>query len=257
MRCWNLTAVLKSHVGSVFRSRNLAFSSLGLEQDTSVGADMLGGLPMMYACYRNLDMPNNVVRLDDLSKWNDEGRLIAAHNSSQITEFHLGLIDAPQLLVDNRSEMLARTVLNRVIDLNIDGRSEAARDAFDPSHAPFVPIMEAGQAQGLSCVSVLGHSEYLVLQGTSYSERKTWHIANGDAYPLGEALRAFAWSRNRQHFVIAHEDGTITIRRSLQTSRRKLFLLHLLPASFHLVFHKAWLISGKHLHAPSRFRKFQ
>lgn len=162
-----------------------------------------------------LDMSKEVGRLGDLSEWNDEGRRIAAHNSSQITDFHLSRIDEPQLLDDKRSETLARAVLNRVVSLNVEGRAEAARDAFDPAHAPFIPIMEAGQAQGLSCVSVLGRSEYLVLQGTSYSERKTWHVVNGHAHPFDEPLRAFSWSRNRLHFVMAHEDGTITIRRSL------------------------------------------
>ena len=160
-------------------------------------------------------MSNKATRIGDLSEWNDEGRRIAAHNSSQITDFHLGRIDEPRLLGDDRSETLARAVLDRVINLNAAGRAEAARDTFDPAHAPFIPIMEAGRAQGLSCVSVLGRSEYLVLQGTSHSERKTWHVKDGHAHSFEEPLRAFSWSRNRLHFVIAHDDGTVTIRRSL------------------------------------------
>ncbi|WP_435257909.1 WD40 repeat domain-containing protein [Thioclava sp. FR2] len=146
----------------------------------------------------------------DLTPWNAIGRKIAAHNSAELTAFHTGKTEAPNLAEDTRSPALAEAVLAEVIALNKAGKGGTARDIYDPAHAPFIPQMEREGHRGLSFCAVLDKNRFLVQQGTSWTANTTWLI-DGDQIDKAPPLAAFAWSRNRQHFLSVLPDGSLTV----------------------------------------------
>ncbi len=146
----------------------------------------------------------------DMDSWNELGRRVAQNNSAEIGAFHEGRKDEPSIMQDPRSPEMAEAVLAEVIRLNVDGRAGEAREQFDPAHEPFIPALEKG-GRGLNFCAILGQDEFLVQQGTHYTETTTWHI-QGEQIVQAVTLAGFAWSRNRQHFVVVHRDGAITVQ---------------------------------------------
>lgn len=144
----------------------------------------------------------------ELFNWNEIGRSISNRNSQQIGDYHEGRVDEPSLVEDPRTPEMAEAVLAEVVRLNAEGRAAEARSLFDPAHAPFVPALEKG-GRGLGFCAILGPDEFIVNQGTLYSNRTTWHI-KGDRIAQAETLAAFAWSRTRKHFVTVRPDGVIS-----------------------------------------------
>ena len=145
----------------------------------------------------------------DVSAWNEQGRAVARFNSEEIGAFHEGRKDAPNLKEDSRTPEMAEAVLSEVIALNAQGRGSEARALFDPAHAPFIGQMEKSD-RGLLFCAILGPDEFLVRQGAYYQDNTTWHIRGGEISKVAP-LAAFAWSRNRQHFLAVMPDGQVTL----------------------------------------------
>ena len=145
----------------------------------------------------------------DLASWNELGRKVAQNNSSEIAAFHEGRKEEPSIMRDPRSQQMAEAVLAEIVRLNADGRASEARATFDPAHEPFIPELEKG-GRGLGFCAILGQDEFLVQQGTHYTETTTWHI-QGEQIAKADAVAGFAWSRNRQHFLVVQPDGMITV----------------------------------------------
>lgn len=147
--------------------------------------------------------------MSDLDDWNRLGRDTVRHNSEQITAFHEGQKDRPDLKTDPRTPELAQRVLDQVIALNDAGRGTEARASFDPAHAPFIAELEKG-GRGLKFCAILGEDEFLVQQGTAWQETTTWRIS-GERITKVENVAGFAWSRNRAHFVTLYKNGGLTV----------------------------------------------
>jgi hypothetical protein len=145
----------------------------------------------------------------DLDSWNTIGRKVVAHDSAELTKFHQGKSEAPTFMSDTRSPALAEAVLEQVVALNAAGKGRQARDLFDPAHSPFIPKLEEG-GRGLECCAILGADDFLVQQGTVYQGVETWRIKDDAFHPIDNVM-CFAWSQNREHFVTAHSDGSISI----------------------------------------------
>ncbi|MEP2718708.1 WD40 repeat domain-containing protein [Pseudophaeobacter sp.] len=145
----------------------------------------------------------------DAAAWNAQGRAFAGFNSAELTEFHQGRKDLPDLKEDPRTPEMGATVLSKVVELNEEGRAKEVRAMFDPAHSPFIAEMEKSQ-RGMTFCAILGPDEFLVQQGTYYQETTTWHI-RGKKISKAARLAAFAWSRNRQHFLTVLPDGRVTL----------------------------------------------
>ncbi|EBA13714.1 hypothetical protein [Roseobacter sp. CCS2] len=152
----------------------------------------------------------------DTTRWNEIGRKVAQTNTAEITAFHLGTSQEPNLIEDTRTPKMAEAVLQKVIDLNNAGRGTEARAHFDPAHTPFISQMEQG-GRGLTCCAILGNDRYLVQQGTTYQDNTTWLIS-GDEIEQVADIATFAWSRNRQFFVTVHQDGSMALGRTFADS---------------------------------------
>ena len=161
--------------------------------------------------------------MSELDQWNTLGRNVARRNSEQITAFHEGRIDRPNLVEDTRNPDLAQAVLAEVVALNASGRGAEARDFFDPAHAPFIPELEKG-GRGLKGCAILGEDDFLVQQGTPWQQTTTWRISNNRFHKV-ENVAGFAWSRNRAHFVTLYRNGSMTIGTSFDSD-----VARLLPA---------------------------
>lgn len=157
-----------------------------------------------------LERLNRPSRPIDLSSWNELGRRTVQHNSLEISAFHEGRKSEPSLMEDPRSPEMAEAVLAQIVSLNASGRASEARALFDPAHEPFIPELEKG-GRGLKFCAILGQDEFLVQQGTYYTENTTWHI-QGERIVKADTLAGFAWSRNREHFVVVQPDGVIALK---------------------------------------------
>ncbi|TQV83199.1 WD40 repeat domain-containing protein [Denitrobaculum tricleocarpae] len=147
----------------------------------------------------------------DTSSWNGIGRRVALHNLAELKAVHEDAKPAPSFMEDTRSPELAETVLQKVVSLNAEGRSGEVRRQYDPAHAPFIPELEMG-GRGLSQCAILGPDEFLVCQGTPFSEMTTWHIKDG-SIEVCDPLQGFTWSRNRKFFLSIQHDGRLIVSR--------------------------------------------
>lgn len=145
----------------------------------------------------------------DFSYWNQMGRNIATRNSEALTAFHEGRSSEPEFAEDPRGRDLAEKILLQVVTLNARGRAAEARARFDPAFYPFITeIRESGRA--FTYCAILGDSEFLVQQETANDKTVTWHI-NDDEVQQIDNISGFAWSRNRQFFLTAFQDGSLAI----------------------------------------------
>lgn len=147
----------------------------------------------------------------DTSSWNEVGRRVALHNSAELKAVHEDAKTAPSFIEDTRSPKLAESVLKKVVSLNAEGRSGEVRRHYDPAHAPFIPELEKG-GRGLSQCAILGSDEFLVCQGTPFTEMTTWHIKDG-SIEVCDPLQGVTWSRNRQFFLAVQQDGRLVVSR--------------------------------------------
>lgn len=148
------------------------------------------------------------IQARSIPEWNAQGREAALYNTGQLTALHSGQTDAVNLINDPRRAEMAEAVLAQVIHLNATGQGSAARKRFDPAHGLFAARMK--DSRGLKFCAILGPDRFLVQQGATYEPNTTWLIEAG-RIARAAPLHAFAWSRNRKHFLAVHPDGGLTV----------------------------------------------